>query len=700
MNKQEEQKQILHRKEVLEKTRVQLKLEFVGIDGVIDRVLDSLSAWWIFPYLQERPVVLNLWGLTGVGKTSLVKRITELLDFDKRYFHFDLGNKEVSRYSINKQLEEIHEHESGKPTIISFDEVQYVRTLDEDLKESKEQPHRIIWQLLDSGKFMINRSFATIYDIYDLQTSLRKCLRLGVQVENGQVTEGRKLFFEKLIRKEYREYADSSFDDLPKTNHEIWNFIPLRFDELFLQITDGEYEEEEEIRDYLNDLNGKESMVMIDKFLDHALSQKEVDCSKSLIFIMGNLDEAYTMSGNLNPDIDADHFHEQTLKISITDIKRALRQRFRSEQIGRLGNTHIIYPSLNRAAYIALIELELERMQQKVLTSHAIQMQFNQEFKELIYQEGVYPTLGTRPLFTTIQQMVNANLGLVISDQILHDDPMDFLRWTMNKGKALVEVVNKGKVVRKIPIRMETDLQDLRKSKKDDQQALVAVHESGHALLSCLLMRVLPAQVVSVSASSDAAGFVYTDFPWDHIAKWEIRPRLAILLGGMVAEKLVFGEDYLTAGSGSDLSKATSLILQMYKQNGMGDSGGSYSDEFIPIPHRLKDRTRKLERQAEEELQSAIELARNTLEDHKSLLLRLADYLSDHRQLDKQELKDFLRKHAPEIVSYGFIEGGENRYYRETLKQQVANLDKPKGRPYAPAILERHLLNKEKGLNK
>lgn len=49
----------------LQLLRSTLKAEFVGIDIVIDGVIESLSNWFLFPFLQERPVIINLWGMNG-----------------------------------------------------------------------------------------------------------------------------------------------------------------------------------------------------------------------------------------------------------------------------------------------------------------------------------------------------------------------------------------------------------------------------------------------------------------------------------------------------------------------------------------------------------------------------------------------------------------------------------------------------------
>ena len=57
----------------------QLKSELIGIDEVIDRVIDAIRAWYVLPQLIQRPVIVCLWGLTGTGKTQLTRRLAQLL---------------------------------------------------------------------------------------------------------------------------------------------------------------------------------------------------------------------------------------------------------------------------------------------------------------------------------------------------------------------------------------------------------------------------------------------------------------------------------------------------------------------------------------------------------------------------------------------------------------------------------------------
>ncbi len=94
------EKEINQKQALLENAKKILKQEFVGIDTVIDKVIDSLATWYLFPELQDRPFIINLWGMTGVGKTALVVRLAKLLDYDKKFFRYDMGTNSTDSTSL------------------------------------------------------------------------------------------------------------------------------------------------------------------------------------------------------------------------------------------------------------------------------------------------------------------------------------------------------------------------------------------------------------------------------------------------------------------------------------------------------------------------------------------------------------------------------------------------------------------------
>ena len=52
---------IKSRKEKLEEVKLALKDKFIGIDDAIDKIIDSISLWYLTPELQFRPLIVSLW---------------------------------------------------------------------------------------------------------------------------------------------------------------------------------------------------------------------------------------------------------------------------------------------------------------------------------------------------------------------------------------------------------------------------------------------------------------------------------------------------------------------------------------------------------------------------------------------------------------------------------------------------------------
>ena len=87
--------------------------------------------------MNDRPVIVNLWGLTGTGKTSLVNRLIELLEINK-YLYLDLGksngNSFYSNNVVSVALSELNDSEKDVNSyIFVLDEFQNARTLNENV---------------------------------------------------------------------------------------------------------------------------------------------------------------------------------------------------------------------------------------------------------------------------------------------------------------------------------------------------------------------------------------------------------------------------------------------------------------------------------------------------------------------------------------------------------------------------------------
>lgn len=670
MRQNQLQKDLLIKRDLLNRSREILKNEFAGIDGVIDEVIDSVSSWYLFPLLQEKPVVLNLWGLTGVGKSSLVKRLPELLRLEERFFHFDLGERDTQHNNLKHKLELIYENANGAPAIIVFDEFQYARTVDESSYEVSNPASRVIWQLLDSGKFNASDHSYRYDSLYEMILNLRHMLKNGVKVSKGKVITKRKYFLDNTDNFHLRD-IDGQF--YCKKEPKDISFVPSYYHDAICRMARNKFETSFEVAELLNTLGGQQTIEFLTEVYEFAKLPRVVDCTKALIFVLGNLDEAYRMSNNFNPDIEADEFHEQSLGITVPVIKRALRSRFRNEQIARLGNNHIIYPAFRKETFRMIIRLELERISSSFEKLNGTKLTIKDSLSDLIYSEGVYPTQGTRPVYTTISRIISAKLGTIVSEMILRNIRASKISMAYENGCMNIEYIKGSRTLHKLAIKQELMLEKLRENKCGDTQAIAAVHESGHAVIASVLLGTVPEYILTTSAESGKGGLVSVNLKWDFISRSEILSRLAFFLGGFAAEKIVFGEANMTTGAEDDIDRATNFAMEMLKKCGMGELPASYHAEHPETRLYLVDSERKLDLQAEILIGEAMKSAEAALKSHRSLLLKMADHLSDNRSMNKKEIISFLELYGNVQNASAISALSENRGYRELLKNMVSS---------------------------
>ena len=115
----------------------------------------------------------------------------------------------------------------------------------------------------------------------------------------------------------------------------------------------------------------------------------------------------------------------------------------------------------------------------------------------------------------------------------------------------------------------------------DKTRLLVAIHESGHALVGLLVSDALKVQKVTIIPRGSAGGYTITT-PKDEtflFSKEALQNQLVGLLAGRGAEEVIFGTTQITTGGHDDFSKATLIAKKMVEQFGMSKSGLRYHSE-------------------------------------------------------------------------------------------------------------------------
>lgn len=655
------QDELLSKKDHLHNVKETLKQEFIGINFIINDIVDSISSWYFYPSFQTRPQVINLWGMTGVGKSSLINRMIELIGFEERFFKYDMGEISSSGSNIKWLLKGITNSVSGKPFILCFDEFQFARTLDPLGNQLNRPASRAVWEILGEGEIKLSNSnnYAS-QNLLELVPILKRTLREGVRVRNGRIVSGEDIYRDCMSRAQLKE-CEENFGEY---------FVPKNQYTTIFEAGKESFGSVLDVVDKLKKLDGEGTIMLLDEIVDSSYRQLKLDCTQAIIFIVGNLDEAFSMSGEINPDLSANRNYKNSLKVNISSIKQNLRSYFRSEQLARLGNNHLIYPALSEESYRKIIDLELDKVKEKFKKETDVSIYFHHSVTQLLYKEGVYPSMGTRPLLSTIHNYITSKLGLIISDLITLNESFHSLLVKNKKERLIFEFRNaQHKIVHSRKFSSSGSLSKLREPKRDNSQAISAVHESGHAILAISLMGVIPSLVCSVSAEASNNGFTYLSMESEIFCKKDMIARAAMALGGYLAEKLIFGEDYVHTGSSDDLQKITQIVSKLVKSEGMGsellsvniaspDTNFSYHDN----EGRLNEEVRKVMRKAEE-------LAEQTLKNEMNKLLILADYLSDNAKIDQEGIIELLG-----------IDGVQTNWqpFRKQLKEKVNKIKSEK----------------------
>lgn len=660
-------KELIARKQEMLLTSGKLKEKFLGLDYVIDEVFSLMMPWFLFPDAQLRPTVINLWGLTGSGKTALVQGIVESLNHKKLFSHIDMGEFESDSASWVKNIftDDLSFFDE-KPAIICLDEFQFARTLDGNGNELGKDKLRVIWDLVDTGKieYIPGHSTYWLFRADNCIKRLDRAIGSGVKLLDGEVVSDKETFVSI--------FDGFYFDRASNKQITTTYFTSQDFVQGLFSLFDNDAYSMPQILQRVKASSLEELRQFVAEGLQARPATKTLDLSRSLIFVLGNLDEAYSMSGNLNPDINADEFHEQTSKITIAHIKRALRKRFRPEQIARLGNNHVIYRSFNSGQFRMLIRAELARVGTFVKSKFGWEMTFDESVVNVVYAEGVFPAQGTRPVLTTIKNLIESRIASLAVSILEYQLDIKQIVWTYAHetfSYALIDELGRTLSVIDDPARLK--LENLRKSVDPEIQAHTAVHEAGHAVLAALTLRIVPSMVVSRTAA-DAEGFCLVNFPKGPMTKETLRKDIVITLGGYVAEKMIFGDAFTCSGVYDDIKEASSLANRAVREYAMGTDpihlaiDGSQNHNAFIISERYGAEAIKIVKECERD-------AWQMLENNKLLLLKMSEYLTYHSKMDEALIAEFVMKYGREswIHTSGLIKKDEYYQFNKVLQEQL-----------------------------
>src|SRR5438874_3195184 len=192
----------------------------------------------------------------------------------------------------------------------------------------------------------------------------------------------------------------------------------------------------------------------------------------------------------------------------------------------------------------------------------------------------------------------------------------------------------------------------------EKEKWIVAYHEAGHALCFKLLKHTNPVHKISVVSRGMALGYTMSLPQEDRYlqSKTEFEDKIAGLLGGNAAEKLIFGDT--TTGAENDIEKATNIARKMVKEYGMSERLGTvalgHKEELVFLGREIGEQKNYSEKTAEaidEEIRRLIDegyaAAVQIITDHRDVLDHIAAALIQVETLDGDNLERVFRGEPP-----------------------------------------------------
>ncbi len=219
------------------------------------------------------------------------------------------------------------------------------------------------------------------------------------------------------------------------------------------------------------------------------------------------------------------------------------------------------------------------------------------------------------------------------------------------QGKDAVESTDLDEAIE----RVVAGLQKKSRVMSPKEKMTIAYHESGHALIAELVPGTDPVSKISIIPRGIAAlGYTQQTPTEDRylMTRTELLARVYVLLGGRVAEEMVFND--VSTGAQNDLQRATEIARTMVTQFGMSDKLGLVALEgprqplFLPVPMQSTkeysdDTARVIDSEVKRILTEAHEKVKEILVTHRPALEELAQLLLKKEVVERPELQAILK---------------------------------------------------------
>jgi len=222
--------------------------------------------------------------------------------------------------------------------------------------------------------------------------------------------------------------------------------------------------------------------------------------------------------------------------------------------------------------------------------------------------------------------------------------------WSARNNKKEITMEAFNEAIEKVALGPQKKSRKISPKEKE----IVAIHETGHAVVSEMLPLCDPVHKISIISRGSSLGATWSA-PFEEnylITKEKFIQDLASILGGFAAEKLFFNE--VTTGASNDLSIATKRARAMVVKFGMSEVLGPVSydtgelnflGQDIFDAREFSEKTAEvIDQEVQGILKESLNLARKTLEENRSIVEKISKRLLEIETMDVAEFQEFFKK--------------------------------------------------------
>ncbi len=309
----------------------------------------------------------------------------------------------------------------------------------------------------------------------------------------------------------------------------------------------------------------------------------------------------------------------------------------------------IVMAATNRPDILDPALLRPGRFDRRVVVDHPDVRGREQILRLYIKSKPVEPDVDVDVLARQTPGLTGADLYSVVNEAGILAARLDRQRIAMSDFEEAIERVISGRE-RKSRVLLPAE------------RRAVAFHEAGHAVVGHFHPRCQPVHKISILPRGLALGYVMSlpeEERHNHTLA-ELRAMMTQLLGGRVAEEMVFGPEEITTGAQSDLQRVTELARAVVCEYGMSEQLGPRTLGHRHGPVFLgrevvedRDYSEELAHQIDVEIRRLVDAAhdeaRVMLDSRREAMERLVDVLLERETLTAGELRDILGEAPPKV---------------------------------------------------